>query len=1040
MDVASARQQLQNPGLAPEYLAAIAAEHPELWGEIAAHPSIYPELLAWIRTQTPAPRAQAAPQAQAMPQAQPQNREPQAQPVPQMQPGQSAPPGAKAKSKRTLAMVGGVVGALVAGAALGAAFYFFKGDSSELGTEKSVSAGLKQAAKLSGDDKEVIELQGVYGPGLFYYAEPEKGAEADGGLNQILITLDEGSDLKAAESAASELGAVIVGINQYTSTYQLRCPGESDATTFRSSLQKSGNIAGVASSTQNVSVAVKPVTGNASSKQAANVVGKPVIDFYNQEKGLGETVVGGLDGPSSGTDTSVTDTIELVPNAQPPDSAPTVFEPEASDAFSIGSQLTYLIEQSDKPSVLIVPGLYSPSADEQEAAVKIVGQQLLGLAERGSPQFLLVAPASTEQFDLWSGLQRAYPSELGDQILVVGSEVVVPGEAVAAEDSGSGLGLVAAAASAVWGVNPDLTAQQVKQILLLTGLDGTDQLEQEKASGDFEGSEDGFEETPGDGSLWGVVVDVPSAMQVAVSTKGQSSEATGATIASLEALPFPPALLGAWCPADQLDSDGEDCVNFTDLLAANPEATIEGGQGALTPESPTDGSLPIYTFKVCLTGDCSEGEALLFAYYPAGSVWECEANADAPGCKNAPAGDEGAPSQSGDVADEDESATEEGATKDSAIAPHEAGWPRIVQRYAVDGELMQSTPLMLNLQTEKNYDSLPLPVVRDVEPWPTSRGSEYKLASHWLGMDQGYEFLVARQGQVGAALYVQESAANSTLEGPYPALEDLGELTWVAESGVVNAEGQAYTWSPRFMGISGVDDFTDPVSLNDALGLEKPVAQFTRIVCNHCQIDLTDPLPQATAILYQDGSAELIHDSGKAEPFGPSSEIVSMDTDPSSNTVFVTADGKVFRAFFDDDPVPYDFSGANVTYACGAGPAIFAVTDTGELWVADGFQGQSPGELVDLPTPGTTVTEIACAPHSLSSSRVPYFESRALVLTDDTMLQQLTRPFGEDVPLAWHPLGGPGVLAVQGHLVWFEGERMQGVDTPDYDGIGVLVD
>ena len=1007
MDVASARQQLQNPGLAPECLAAIAAEHPELWGEIAAHPSIYPELLAWIRAQTPAPQVQAAPRVQATPQAQPQNQDPKAQPVPQMQPGQSASPGAKAKSKRTLAMVGGVVGALVAGAALGAAFYFFKGGSSELGTEKSVSAGLKQAAKLSGDDKEVIELQGVYGPGLFYYAEPETGAEADGGLNQILITLDDDSDLKAAERAASELGAVIVGINQYTNTYQLRCPGKFDATTFRSSLQKSGNIAGVASSTQNVSVAVKPVTGNASSKQAANVVGKPVIDFYNQEKGLGETVVGGLDGPSSGTDTSVTDTVELAPNARPPGSAPTVFEPEASDAFSIGSQLTYLIEQSDKPSVLIVPGLYSPSADEQEAAVKIVGQQLLGLAERGSPQFLLVAPASTEQFDLWSGLQRTYPSELGDQILVVGSEVVVPGEAVAAEDSGSGLGLVAAAASAVWGVNPDLTAQQVKQILLLTGLDGTDQLEQEKASGDFEGSEDGFEETPGDGSLWGVVVDVPSAMQVAVSTKGQSSEATGATIASLEALPFPPALLGAWCPADQLDSDGADCVNFTDLLAANPEATIEGGQGALTPESSPDGSLPIYTFKVCLTGDCSEGEALLFAYYPAGSVWECEANADAPGCKNAPAGDEGAPSQSGDVADEDESATEEGATKDSAIAPHEAGWPRIVQRYTWDDEPMQSVPLMLNLQTEKNYDSLPLPVVRDVEPWPNTQGARFQMATLVTAWTVDQEHLAAERWVPGASFYSRPATELKSspyvsfapsVEGPTAIWEELGTVLSLNDHAVVSEDGQAWTWEPESLGVSGAATLESPMNLNQALGITKPVAQIERKWCHSCP-GAGSSAPIVTAVLYQDGTAEYVSQTQGSTAFGPTEPIASMSSTLNTNTTFVTRSGKVYLTNSYMETTQFEFDGQNIVQACGDSDPMFALSDKGELWVSEG-----PGnpERIPLPVEGTVATEISCAP--MTDEGPSYSGDRVFVLLSDGGIYQYLTPWMGTQSRHWEPL------------------------------------
>ncbi len=152
------------------------------------------------------------------------------------------------------------------GVAGGGAWWFLFADrGDELGTEAAVTAGVKRAAKLSGKDPQVAEAQDVYGPSLFTYvgSEEEVVQGADGApmfANQVLVHLEEEAEFKAVQQAADELDATVVGVNDFTRTYQLRLSARLDEDGLDRMVAQARALEGIEDARTNPIVFLRPAS------------------------------------------------------------------------------------------------------------------------------------------------------------------------------------------------------------------------------------------------------------------------------------------------------------------------------------------------------------------------------------------------------------------------------------------------------------------------------------------------------------------------------------------------------------------------------------------------------------------------------------------------------------------------------------------------------------------------------------------------------------------------------------------------------------
>src|SRR5699024_6005247 len=154
-------------------------------------------------------------------------------------PSPAPPPPAAERSRRrrrTLLVAGAcvcaLVGALITWNALSRQDSTSQGQP--LGSPEAVAAGEDRAADLAGDRPEIAARQHVEGPQLFSYQFTEEDVLAADGQapiisNQLLVTPAEEGDLTAVQTLAEDLDAVIVGVNELLSDYQLLLPESLDA-------------------------------------------------------------------------------------------------------------------------------------------------------------------------------------------------------------------------------------------------------------------------------------------------------------------------------------------------------------------------------------------------------------------------------------------------------------------------------------------------------------------------------------------------------------------------------------------------------------------------------------------------------------------------------------------------------------------------------------------------------------------------------------------------------------------------------------------
>lgn len=140
------------------------------------------------------------------------------------------------KRRRLLIVSVIVVVALIVGAAIAWASGLFANETPSdevLGSDEAIAAGEKRAAELAGDVAAIAENQTVAGSGLFSYnfVEDDIAEGASGApfiTNQLLVMPTESGGFDAVKRAAEDVDAVIVGVNDYVSSYQLLLPSAMD--------------------------------------------------------------------------------------------------------------------------------------------------------------------------------------------------------------------------------------------------------------------------------------------------------------------------------------------------------------------------------------------------------------------------------------------------------------------------------------------------------------------------------------------------------------------------------------------------------------------------------------------------------------------------------------------------------------------------------------------------------------------------------------------------------------------------------------------
>ena len=552
---------------------------------------------------------------------------------------------------------------------------------------------------------------------------------------------------------------------------------------------------------------------------------------------------------------------------------------------------------------------------------------------------------------------------------------------------------VTGVATVLWGINPALSAAQVKQIILESGTDAPG-LNWKKDEGVLE------PELTADGSFV-PLLNAPAAMQVAIQTKGKDSEEAQAILDAVFASSVPADLQGTWCPADELGTDAENCLNLGDVVATDGYVT------GLEPVDATGRASLVSTFSLCAESACDDGEGLIdLAYYPPGAQWECVVEESSKGCDA---------NQISELVE----------TNEDAVVPHDVGWPRLVQRYYEDGMAKQGAPLLLNLQTDREFPDLPSSLIPDADPWPSLAVSQFQLARLRGWEADALRFAVSKRDTLGAI---------EVGEGPSSRLwDDLGEIASLSEETFTTVDGEAYQW--RDGEWDSQISINQPRSLSVALGLTGPVAQIERLVCYGCQAMGSDPLPKGWAVLYQDGSAEFVPDYGQPKPYFPTGTVQSISLAPNANVTFLTNDGAVYRASFDSKPVKYTFTGPGMSQACSAGPDVFALTGSGKVLVSEGFSQNgeevSGYQEMELPDSGGGAALISCSAYSFSSSRIPFFQSRVFIAMRDGSLYQYLRKWDTEEPLLLEMTGISGnVVAVQDDLALTAEANLFSLDTP----------
>ncbi|WP_022918539.1 S8 family peptidase [Ruania albidiflava] len=232
---------------------------------------------------------------------------------------------------------------------------------------------------------------------------------------------------------------------------------------------------------------------------------------------------------------------------------------------------------------------------------------------------------------------------------------------------------VAGVAAVLRGVNPDLTAGELKSVIIGTA-NSTQELVVDLGAD--------RSESPGT-----PVLDAAAALLVSV-------RSLDAEVVDLLDWPFPAQLRGAWCPASQADATAEACLDLEQFLEAHPDAELESD--ALTPVDATGRSSTVATTTLCVDGPCeSAAQTIELRYYPPGAAWECtDGVAAADFCT--------------------EETIQEWAGSDAPVA-HDVAWPRLVQVYR-DGGIVQSEPLRLDVVAEGELTGLPASMSADRQP------------------------------------------------------------------------------------------------------------------------------------------------------------------------------------------------------------------------------------------------------------------------------------------------------------------------------------
>ena len=313
-----------------------------------------------------------------------------------------------------------------------------------------------------------------------------------------------------------------------------------------------------------------------------------------------------------------------------------------------------------------------------------LSSNLLTVGAAGKQDYL---SSQTGSEDL--ALQVAPFSNAGVDVLAPGtsirSTVATSGDGEAAPDSYAvwdGTSMAAAhvsgMAAVLLGINPDLTSEQLKAIIVETA--NHTPLLYWNSSGEAEDAADLAGEAP--------LINAAAATQIALLTK----EAEGDSV--LERLrdgeytladgsSMPTQLVGTWCLPEAMGGDAsyDACVNLGTLLEdGKVQFGTENQDTVLRALDETGRTTTAATFE--LLGE--DGAQYLLTYYPPGAQWECL--------------------DEGDTCPTDVSSVE---------GDHDVSYPRIVQTYAEvgSGEVTQSLPYALNLSVPVDawgsYDLVP---------------------------------------------------------------------------------------------------------------------------------------------------------------------------------------------------------------------------------------------------------------------------------------------------------------------------------------------
>lgn len=223
---------------------------------------------------------------------------------------------------------------------------------------------------------------------------------------------------------------------------------------------------------------------------------------------------------------------------------------------------------------------------------------------------------------------------------------------------------VAGVAAVLRGANPDLTAAQVKRILLGTA-GGTPLLQVDEGAAGL-----AAQESP--------LINAAAALRLAIQTEGSSGkDVDGILNKAIDAPTVISQLQGAWCPADQTSEDAADCLDLESLLEAHPDTEMTQP----TALDPTGRASLASEFMLCVDGPCASAiEPVSVRYYPPGAVWECSTHGSQVGCPD-------------DAEDQ--------------LAGHAVGWPRVVLTHHYQDALTRTEVLRLNLFADGEFAELP---------------------------------------------------------------------------------------------------------------------------------------------------------------------------------------------------------------------------------------------------------------------------------------------------------------------------------------------